>query len=314
MRKTLVRASSVAVASLVASLLSASPSRAADETGVTELTSAPSDAFVCSPQLATARSEGTIEAKIELADCYARAGKTASAYAEYRATHELASKIGDKRGREARDRADALESHLSKLIVILDGPAQVKGMQIFRDGVAMDATELGRWTPVDPGMHTILVTAPERKPWERRVRIAAEGGTESVTVPVLHDDGDSSAPVDPVTREGRTQRTVGLILGGAGVAALGVGALFGLRANAKLDESNANGHCKDNNCDAFGLELRSQQHTAATTATVSFIAGAVALGTGAAVFFTAPSGAPVRRVGVTPVGPQGAGVTVGGIF
>src|SRR5690242_6649047 len=82
------------------------------------LTAAPVDASAC--------VEGvSVDAKIALAECHARAGRTASAYAAFEAAMALAKSSGDKRRGAIAQQREALEPHLSKLIVVLDAPAHV---------------------------------------------------------------------------------------------------------------------------------------------------------------------------------------------
>ena len=128
----------------------------------------------------------------------------------------------------------------------------------------MDVTELSRQDVVVPELEAEPVAA---------------------TPPKLVDHAPSS--------ERSAQPVVGIALGVAGLAALGVGGFFGLQAKSKLDESN-DGHCRNPGdvCDATGLGLRSDADDAATLSTVLVIAGGVALVAGAIVFLTAPSARP----------------------
>jgi hypothetical protein len=203
----------------------------------------------------------------------------------------------------------------------------VSGLDVRRDGIAVSADEWGIGVPVDPGVHTISATAPDRKPWTTNLELAAKPGLVSVTVPVLEPvaaapasttaPGATGAPADSVApspgndeKRGPTQRTIGLVVAGAGVLSLGLGAYFGLAAKSTYDSSNANGHCANNQCDTQGLSDRSSASTQATVATVLFGVGLAAVAGGAVLYFTAPRGHAGTGVAVTPVPANGGGAMV----
>ncbi|HVY45241.1 MAG TPA: hypothetical protein VHB21_05140, partial [Minicystis sp.] len=98
-----------------------------------------------------------------------------------------------------------------------------------------------------------------------------------------------------------------------GVAGVGAGTVLGFVAKGKKDDSNANGHCNGNACDATGYPLRADAVTIGNVGTVVFVAGAALAATGAVLFFTAPTAAGAPRVVLTlALGPGAA--FVGGRF
>jgi serine/threonine-protein kinase len=123
-----------------------------------------------------------------------------------------------------------------------------------------------------------------------------------------------------VTSEGGPPlRTIGLIVGGAGIVGLGLGGFFALRASSLNSDSKASNHCDSNNqCDPTGLGLRDDAISAANIATVATIAGGVLAATGVTLFIVgAPKDARAdsARVQATPaVGPGVAGMMLGGRF
>ena len=70
---------------------------------------------------------------------------------------------------------------------------------------------------------------------------------------------------------------------------MGVGGYFGVQALSNKSDSNADGHCVNNLCDATGLPLRHDAVSDATISTVVIGAGAVAVAAGAVLWFTAPT-------------------------
>jgi hypothetical protein len=104
---------------------------------------------------------------------------------------------------------------------------------------------------------------------------------------------------------------IGLIVGGAGIAALGAGAFFGLSASSTHDDALS--HCNAlRQCDSDGLKLGDDASSQATVSTIAFIAGGALVAGGAALFRLAPRGS--SRARGFRVMPNLAGVTARGTF
>jgi hypothetical protein len=194
---------------------------------------------------------------------------------------------------------------------------KIAGLEVKRDAVNVGRGQWGTPVPVDPGKHVITASAPGKKGWEETIDATGAGKTFSVTVPDLQDapvekKTESVTPPPPaavVVAEppppSSTQKTIGIVLMGAGVVGLGVGGFFGLQAMSKGSDSD---RCPDpNNCDAETVKLRDDARSAGDISTIAFIAGgALAVG-GAVLFFTAP------RTKVQAA-PAGLGVVVRATF
>ena len=99
---------------------------------------------------------------------------------------------------------------------------------------------------------------------------------------------------------------------GAGVVALGVGAIFGFRAIDKRKESDD--HCPNDRCDQLGVDLNDSAKSAANVANVAIGLGVVSAIVGGVLVLGAPK-AETRTVRITPaIGPTVAGVTLGMSF
>lgn len=98
-------------------------------------------------------------------------------------------------------------------------------------------------------------------------------------------------------------RIAGLVVAGAGVVGIGLGAFFGLSASSKNSASNANGHCDVSGCDPQGRADRTDALSAARLATISFVAGGILLAGGGIMFFTARPAKPVTRAGALVIAP-----------
>jgi hypothetical protein len=163
-------------------------------------------------------------------------------------------------------------------------------------------------------------------PWTTTEDVQAPGATTTVHVVALADvpvapPPPTTSPLPatppPAAEPGPASplKTVGLIVGGVGVAGLAVGGVFGILALSQNASANS-GHCGGslggaNQCDPTGVSLRSQAVSYGNVSTVAFIAGGVLAAGGATLWLVAPSG----HVQVAPVtGQNGGGILVRGDF
>jgi hypothetical protein len=252
---------------------------------------------------------------LNLADCYEKLGKTASAWAEYKEAIPLARAAGSKvREDLATQRAKALESRLSMLTIraMSGGTEDSAGLDIRRDGVPVQPAELGSPIPVDPGPHTVEATAPGKQKWSSTVQLtdaqklvvevpALSAGSQPVAAAAQPAKPTDAPPVEQSANNGSGQRTAAIVVGAVGVVGVGLGTVFGLGASSKW--SDAKSHCSayPYGCDAEGLDARSSANSKATISTISFIVGGAALAGAAVLWFTAPTGKEKNMaVGVGP--------------
>ena len=242
---------------------------------------------------------------LNLADCYDRIGRTASAWTTYSQAHKLAEEKNDDRAELAAQRAKALEPRLLKLTVIVPSESTVPGLEVLRDGVPIDEPFWGTDIPVDPGAYIIEARAPGRLAWSRRVSVTA--ASASITVPPLEVD-PAAAPAekerpDAAREEGLgTQRVLALVAGGAGIVGVGVGAVFGVVSMSKHNEAEESCASRGGQyvCDQAGFDAADAAIGAGNISTIGFIAGGVLLAAGAVLWITAPSSQEAPRVGVGP--------------
>ena len=262
---------------------------------------------------------------LNLADCYEKNGQLASAWARFHEAIALAQRLGRaNREQTARERAEKLEGRLIKLSIV----SQSTAIDVKLDGNPIDPAVLGTPIPVDPGKHTIEASAKGKKPFSTTIEVTDKSKSPSVEVPALEDEpkeaNDGKDPTEAkdakVTEAPReehggwsAQKTIGIIVAGAGVIGLGVGGYFGLKTSNAWNEAQT--HCTGLECDQEGVDLASQAKSSGNVATVGVIGGAALLVGGAVLFFTAPRGrstgamrTPVR-VGVGP-----GSVVLGGRF
>ena len=120
------------------------------------------------------------------------------------------------------------------------------------------------------------------------------------------------APEPPPPSSGGTQRKIGLVTGGVGVAGVIFGAVAGLEAASKY--SSAKSACGGGTaCDAGspGLGLRASAGDWATVSNVAFIAGGALAAAGVVLFLTAHHDEASPKVGLAPAA-QGTGLAIWG--
>jgi hypothetical protein len=267
----------------------------------------------------------TAGVRLNLAECWAKLGRTASAWSKYDEALALAERAGDKDAAELARRGRAeIEPKLSYLSVTVSKQALVPGLELSRDGQKFPEAAWGTPVPVDPGEHEVNAKAPGRKPWSVKKTVAGDGAKVSLEVPVLAEEDKAavgapdptSAPQQVPTDTGpaATQRTLAWVAGGLGVVGIGVGSYFGLRAKSKKNDYQShqapNGACLDMDCQTLSQDA----HSAGNVSTVAFLAGGALVATGVVLWFTAPSGTGNEgRAKLVPlVGTQVAGLDLSG--
>ncbi len=247
--------------------------------------------------------------QINLAVCYEKQKKWASAWTWYRSAVGLAQQRNQPaREKTAEDSATRLKSQIHYLVVAIKEP--LKDPLVRRDGVEVTTSLGGKDVPlpVDPGPHTIEVTATGKKPWSKTLAVADTPGTEQVDVPPLENAPVEATPAPvgmgavstPVveTNSGGTQRTIGIVVGATGLAAGVAGLGFFIYANREQDLENkkpggTHGEIADQN---------------RTIAIVSWAGGGVLLAVGAVLYFTAPRAKERPAARIVPVPILGSGV------
>jgi hypothetical protein len=250
---------------------------------------------------------------LHLALCRDHEGKTATAWAAYRAAFDAARRDGRKdRMRVARARIDALEPRIAHLkIQVAAGDRKLGGFQLHRDGTLVNEPLWGAPLPVDPGSHTITARAEGFKTWTTKIEVPRDQAELQVVVPDLELDIStrevaSAAPAAPPAQadltpassppaesppRGDRQRTLGLVAGGIGVAGVVVGSVLGLMAIAK--HNAADGLCEPpefTRCKTqAGVEDGTDSSHFGNASTITFVAAGVLLLAGVTLYFTAPS-------------------------
>jgi len=257
---------------------------------------------------------------LALALCDEGLGKTATALRELREVIAASQKGRADRTALAEEHARRLEPLLSTVTVVV--PAESRSsVEIRIDGEDIPAATWASPMPTDPGDHIIEAIVPGAAPWKSAVHLS-QSDTKVVTVPSF-GTANAGADVTPAAGSGPgigTRHTVGWIVGGVAVVALGTGSIFG--GLALSQHSTATGLCKSSSCSsAPGVADNNDAKTSAWVADFGIGLGLVAAGT-AAYLLLAHDDAPRAKdapaqasavVRVVPnVGLGAAGVSVAG--
>jgi hypothetical protein len=243
---------------------------------------------------------GTI---LNVATCHDVEGRTATAWADFAEAATFAARAHQTdREKLARSKVDELGKRLS--YVTFRFPA-VKDLVVVLDGKVLTPASAGTRVPIDPGDHDLDARAPGKAPWSTRVKIDPGPGERTVVVPVLADDGATTAgPPPPLSanadsggssRDGGAQRAVGWVALGVGVAGAAAGAFFGARTLSQ--KSTVDEHCVGSRCDDAGLRANDGAKDSATLSTIAFVVGGAALAAGIVLLVTAPTTRSTARSG-----------------
>jgi len=238
------------------------------------------------------RLDRAIGTQLNLANCYDKLGKTASAWINFVEAKSRAQKEGqESRVKVAAERAEALEERLSMLKIVV--PYELEGLEVTRDGEVVGQAQWGTDMPTDPGSHEIKATAPGKLPWTKTVEVGEENDEVAIEVGKLADAPVEPDPVVPVEETDSTgQLAAGIAVGALGLVGVGLGTAFGILAGSKNDESIGTDYCPTDptQCTAEGVELRDEALTFAHVSTTGFVVGGVGIVAGIILLATLPGG------------------------
>jgi hypothetical protein len=238
---------------------------------------------------------------LNLADCHAKQGKTATAWARFRNAAELAHTQGKPdQVAEATRRAKELEGDLSYLTIKVTEP--LPSMEVKRGDVAVSPGLFGVAVPVDPGHVQIVASAPGYKTVRIAVAIGAHRDKKTITIPELERSGKaaSSRRPEPTVSADEAARSptpppdsgtthgpgaLPWVVGGVGAAALVTGGVFGVLA--LRSNSDAKTLCPTHQgCATDALNAADRRDQEALVANIGVGVGVVALGVATYLFIS----------------------------
>jgi hypothetical protein len=232
---------------------------------------------------------------------------------------------------------DAVEKVLPTVVL---SARNASGADLFDVSVSVDGKPLaarldGKAVSMDPGPHAFHFEAAGGTADKQ---ILVQEGTQNQPVialigaPPAGTSSAAAAPLAPTSAtpptpaaetppaksaEGSGQRTIGFVVGGAGIAGIAVGSILGLMASSAWN--SAQNECgSPNKCPRPSQAVSDQQNASglATGSTIAFAVGGVALAAGTVLLLTAPrGGSPTSALMIAPsVLPGGAGLSMKGGF
>jgi hypothetical protein len=258
-------------------------------------------------------SSGTL---LNLGLCHEMQHKLATAWSNYVSAAELAQDQGRAgRAAVAEKKAAELEPRLPHLTVTATAP--VAGLQIERGAERLGPGLLGSAVPLDPGSYVVTASAPGHRAWTTTI-VVAEAESKTVQVPELEPEVTPAAealeprPVPPTiaavppaapsasvvaspSRSG--SGAFGWIIGGTGVAALAVGAGFGVASLASYHDASS--LCPSHTeCTQAALSAHDSAETKAWISNVALGIGVVGVGLGGWILLSGRGREPATRVGI----------------
>lgn len=206
---------------------------------------------------------------------------------------------------EAQRELPRVETLLGR--VQIDWTGNPPGATFLLDGHAVTTTELSQPRWVEPGEHRVEGHANGMVDFTRTLTVAA-GTTERIPVSFTPAVTEThiETPVEPQTRtvfRPNPLRTVGLVVGGVGVAALLGGVVTGLMANSAF--STLERDCPNRACATSAqLDGASRVSSLATVTNIFLVGGGVLAAGGAILFAVSPPRAEQVRVSFSPTGAQ----------
>jgi hypothetical protein len=271
-----------------------------------------------------AESTRSPNARLYAGHCLQHLGRNVEAYTTFTAVVKEISEHPEPRYAPTKEAAikqlAVLNVRLAKIVV---SPADIPfAAKVTLDGTAIDQKDLGTSIVVEPGNHRVELSGTGVAPARRDVSI--DGGVlKTVTFSSKKVDEDLQAgastnqpaalatPKDDSSDGGRTMRTVGLVIGGAGVAGLAVFTVTGLMLKSKVNDLET--QCPNGCTDADHLGQVDRARTLQTTANVGLVVGVVGVAAGTTLFVLGLGKRGDNSVAVSPAS-GGAMVSYGGRF
>jgi hypothetical protein len=278
------------------------------------------------------QNEPSVGAELSLADCYEPTDPL-QAWRQVQEAARVASDNHDVRLESVNQRAASMASKLPTVQITVPASQNLPGLEVRLDGAKLDSFVYLRGpVATTPGQHLVDASAAQKK-WSQTVDAQA-GHPVTVTLDLKADatlvaPPPTALPTTPAVpapapaapeATGGGRRTLGFVVGGVGVAGLGLGAVAGLVA---MEQKNTIQTACAGSLSSCQAQQGSQDgalstaRTWATVSTASFIAGGAVLAVGALLVFTAPKRASTASASLvlSPIaGPRQAGAALVGAW
>jgi hypothetical protein len=234
-----------------------------------------------------------------LAECWAAAGRSATAIEHYQDfLNGLTALPPERRDAFEERREMALEkisalTALAPEITIDVAAGAPQGLVVKRNDDVVEPAAYGVGKKVDKGTYVVSATLDGKKVWERSFELA-ERDRARVEVPWPPKAMKAEEPVsvtraepEPVAAEsGAPSRTLFYVSAGVGAAGLVTGVVAGVVALGKKSEIDDN--CPNRVCNAAGRDAVDAGQSAALVSSIGFAVGVAGAGAAAALYFLTP--------------------------
>lgn len=231
---------------------------------------------------------------LNLALCRQKQGRLASAWTAFAEARNLSLKEGrEERVAFADTKLRELEGRVPRIRVVVVGGARLAGLEVRIDGEAISPVVWNIEFPIDPGAHRLDASAPGYVSFTSSI-VASLGKPGEVTVPVLAraSEPEPAKPQPQPSLAAATSRWPGWTVAGIGVASIGVGAAFGVRAFNQRKEAES--LCAASRCDE-GQAINDDGVRSAWISNIAVGAGLLAVAAGI-VLLVLPSRSAVSTV------------------
>lgn len=237
---------------------------------------------------ATAKVKTTAQVRFHIGLCNEKLGKYGAAIEAYEGAAKQAEAEGNAPEvlKVAPELATKLKEKMPKVTILFAEGTKADSLSI--DGKPVELAS-AKDIPLDPGPHVVMATAGDENireefkvsDGESKTLTLRVGGPATTATEKLAYEHPAETPKEQpkeVIADNSTKMTVGWILTGVGVAALGTSlAFYGLRAG-KMRELE--GACVDNKCPASAGDAIDSAKTFTTVGHIALGAGIASLGAG----------------------------------
>jgi len=239
-------------------------------------------------------SGGTL---LNLAVCHEKQGLLATAWSDFKEALSVARRDNrTDRFEVARTHLGTLEPQVPWLTVRVEGA--LPEQQVLLDGAPVRAAAWGTPIAVDPGRHRLESTAAGHAEWsgplemavaERKVVVIPELAANAEAGPTPPGAKEETKP-PAAAEEGGRSNTLGWVVLGTGVVALGVGTYFGIAAMST--QNKVEDECPTpQTCTSTGVDLSHDAQSQAWASNIGIGVGIVGVAVGSILLLTAPGSA-----------------------
>ena len=229
--------------------------------------------------------EAKTQTLFSLAKCRQREGRVATAWLQFGELVKRGEREGDAaKLAEYKAKYAELDRLVPRATLKLEAHPEVTDVKL--DGKSIPRSEWTAPVPVDPGEHVFIFSGTGKLDAERRINLR-ESETITIDIETLRDAGGPATPPaggggEISTKSSGSSPTLGYILGGVGIAAIGVGAITGIVAIN--DKSTADDRFERR--DPSFKDSDDSASTMALVSTISFVVGILGVGAGTYLILT----------------------------